>query len=447
MKLTQSALEKQLNHFDSAKRRSALESLMKQVVNGDIHLAATEEALNLHCHSFYSYNGYGWSPSYLAWMGRLKGLYAMGIVDFDVLDGVDEFLDVCRLLGLRACASLETRIFVPEFADRVINSPGEPGIAYHMGVGFVSGEVQDRAPLEALKETSQERTRDLVERVNAHLDPVELDYEIEVLARTPAGNATERHVCAAYAAKGASEFPDEEERTAFWAERLNEPASIIAAVLFDAPKLEALIRAKTMKRGGAGYVQAEGPDFPRLQTFNAFVAANGAIPTFTWLDGTSDGEQALGELLDVMQDSGVAAVNIIPDRNWNIKDPTEKERKVRNLYDLVAEVRERDLPIIVGTEMNAYGQRFVDDFDSPELKPLVSAFRAGADIVYAHTRLQAQAGMGLLSEWAAKAFHSARDRNDWYAEFGRRLPPEDAFALTEVHGGLTPDEVLRFAGG
>ncbi|MCC6143620.1 MAG: hypothetical protein IT368_07425 [Candidatus Hydrogenedentes bacterium] len=446
MKLSQAALEKQLNHFDAEKRQHALQGLLEQVENGTITLPAADSSLNLHCHSFYSYNGYGWSPSFLAWKGRVEGLYAMGIVDFDVLDGVEEFLGCCAQLGLRACASLETRIFVPQFSDRVINSPGEPGIAYHMGVGFISGDVKNRTLLDGFSQTAQARTRDLVERVNKHLDPVELDYERDVLTLTPAGNATERHVCAAYAAKTASEYPDDEERTAFWASRLQEPAAVIAKVLYDPPKLEALIRAKTMKRGGAGYVQPEGPDFPRLETFNAFVMENGAIPTFAWLDGTSAGEQAIGELLDVMQDAGVALVNIIPDRNWNIKDAAERERKVRHLYDFVAEARDRDLPVIVGTEMNAYGQRFVDDFEAPELQPLVDDFRTGANVVYAHTRLQALGEMGLLSDWSAKAFHSARDRNAWYARFGAALSPEAGLDLSGIHSGMSPDEVLFLAG-
>jgi hypothetical protein len=52
----------------------------------------------------------------------------MGIVDFDVLDGVDEFLDACELVGVRGSAGIETRVFLPEFATREINSPGEPGV-------------------------------------------------------------------------------------------------------------------------------------------------------------------------------------------------------------------------------------------------------------------------------------------------------------------------------
>ena len=68
-----------------------------------------------------------------------------GIVDFDVLDGLEEFWQASRLLDLKACVGIESRVFVPEFADRVINSPGEPGISYHMGTGFTTVEIPEEA--------------------------------------------------------------------------------------------------------------------------------------------------------------------------------------------------------------------------------------------------------------------------------------------------------------
>ena len=55
-----------------------------------------------------------------------------------MLDGLDEFWDATRKLDLKACIGLESRVFVPEFSDRVINSPGETGISFHMGSGFTT---------------------------------------------------------------------------------------------------------------------------------------------------------------------------------------------------------------------------------------------------------------------------------------------------------------------
>jgi len=148
---------------------------------------------------------YGYSPWKFAWLARKTGLAMAGIVDFDVLDALDEFLEASRIVGLKSCASLESRVFVPEFAARVINSPGEPGVAYHMGVGFTKA-VQHPFLVE-MRAAAARRMRDIVTRVNTHMQPVELDFKKDVVPLTPKGNATERHLCEAYEREAALVFP------------------------------------------------------------------------------------------------------------------------------------------------------------------------------------------------------------------------------------------------
>ena len=58
-----------------------------------------------------------------------------------------------------------------------------------------------------------------------------------------------------------------------------------------------MLRVKTMKQGGVGYVQPGRGSFPQLAETNRFIASVGAIPTHTWNNGMSDGEQAIEELL------------------------------------------------------------------------------------------------------------------------------------------------------
>lgn len=366
----------------------------------------------------------------------------MGLVDFDVLDGVEEFLSSAHKLDLRACAGMETRVFVPQFASRVINSPGEPGIAYHMGVGFVSGSVPQPEVLESFKAQAQLRNRGLIDRVNAFLSPAQIDYEHDVLPLTPAGNATERHVCTAYDLKAQEIFPDAAERARFWAEKLSMPLEKVQAILLDAPTLQGLIRSKTMKQGGAGYVRAEGGDFPALEEVNRFILACEAIPTFAWLDGTSDGEQALDELLDTMVASGVRMVNIIPDRNWNIKDPSEKALKVGKLNEFMAAAAARDLPVMAGTEMNAHGQRFVDDFNAPELAAHYPAFLDAVYILHGHTLLQQAARMGFTSAWSTQHFSSPRERNDFYCQIGKEVGPRAQDKIQAISPDRSPKEIL-----
>jgi len=438
-----SALEAQLNDFDAEAREAALDELLDLVAEGVIELPEPTKAFNLHCHSFYSFNGYGYSPTSLAWLGRCRGLSALSIVDFDVVDGVDEFLQACKLLGIRAGAGMETRIYIPEFGDRVINSPGEPGICYHMATGLTTTQVKDDSLVRELKAISQGRTRGLVERVNTLLDAAALDFEADVLPLTPNGNATERHVCAAYAAKAEAVFPDAGARAAWWADKLDTPADKISAILGDGPALQGLIRSKTMKSGGVGYVQPDGDDFPKMEQVNQFAIDAGGFPMHTWLDGLSDGERAMEELLDLAMGKGVAALNIIPDRNWNIADPAVKAQKVDALHKVVEIANRRDLPVMVGTELNAHGQPFVDDFDVPEMAPLFDTFQKGAFILHAHTVLQGAAGLGYLSPWAKHHFPTTAAKNDYFAQLGEAVLYPDVVATGMVDSELTPERVLE----
>ena len=405
-------LEHQLDNFDAGTRQKALLELIGLARDGHIKLPEPTTNHNVHGHTFFSYNAYGYSPSKFAWLARKEGLCMAGIVDFDVLDAVEEFLEACRLVKVKGIASIESRVFVPEFRTRVINSPGEPGIAYHMGVGFAA--AHEHPFLSRMRAAAEQRTREMLQRVNSFMSPVTLDYERDVLPLTPKGNATERHLCAAFERKAVHVFPEPAERVLFWEEKLGEAP-------VDSVKLQNLIRAKTMKKGGVGYVPPDEKSFPLMADMNRCVLDCGAIPTVTWLDGTSDGEKCMEELIAVAEQCGGAALNIIPDRNFT---PGVKDHKLQNLYDVVALAERRHFPIVVGTEMNSPGNKFVDNFGSAELKPLLPIFLKGAHIMYAHSMFRKCSGRGYLGGWATKKFASIAAKNDFFEAAGRELPAD-----------------------
>jgi hypothetical protein len=435
-------LERQLNDLNREVRAGAMAQLVALAERGEVSLTAEREAANMHCHTFFSYNGYGYSPTGLAWLGRKLDLRAMGIVDFDVLDGVDEFLGACDAVGLRGSAGMETRVFVPEFAEREINSPGEPGISYYMGIGFTSGSVPGEVQpiLESMRQRARARNRGLIERVNAYLDPVRVNVEQDVLPLTPAGNATERHITVAYAEVAARTAEDV---AAFWAEKLDLPAEVVVSVAGDPPSLHNMIRSKLMKQGGVGYVQPDYASFPSVEEVNELVVACGALPCATWLDGTSAGEQAEEELLRLLIGKGVVALNIVPDRNWNLPDPEEKRIKVRNLYHVVELAKALDLPLNVGTEMNKAGLKLVDDFQALELAPVRRAFLDGAIFICGHTVAQRALGIGYQSAWAQAELPTRAERNAFYTTLGRCVAPGRAGLerLKQVKVG-SPEQVL-----
>ena len=428
-----------MDSFDAGERKSALKQIFAGVSEKTFKTEPTGRYVNLHGHTFFSFNCYGYSPSKFAWLSKKSGLAAAGIVDFDVLDGVDEFLDAAGALNLRACASIETRVFVPEFADKVINSPGEPGVAYHMGSGFTSGKIAGpgKAFLDDLRQTVQARNRAMMERVNAFLAPAVLDFDADVLPLTPGGNPTERHLCLAYARKARHVCNGDLPLMSFWKDKLGqtfEPQDFP-----ESPKLLNAIRAKTMKKGGPGYVLPDAGAFPTMRQMNDFVLQAGGIPTLAWLDGTTDGEKQMERLLDIAMDSGVAAFNIIPDRNFT---PGVKDDKLTNLRHVVALAEARGLPILVGTEMNSFGQKFRDAFETAELEPMIPIFLKGAHILYAHTVLQRTAGMGYLSDWARKCYCSIPDKNAFFEAFGKAVEPR-LIASLNVNDRMSPDDILK----
>ncbi len=436
-------LKEQLNSFDRQERDKALTALHRFIEQGKWQTAPATLAHNLHCHTFFSYNGYGFSPSYIVWLAKQSGYFAVGCVDFDVLDAVDEFLDAAELMEIRAVAGLETRVFVPEWAKYEINSPGEPGVAYHMGVGFTGSQSPAEVVgiLTGMRDTARARTAKIVQLVNGFLPEIAIDLTVTAQTLTPSGNVTERHLCEAYRRQAEKRFPEQSALAAFWADKFALPIEEIDSILPDPAAMEALIRSKTMKSGGVGYVQASPESFPTLDQMNNFTRACGALPTIAWLNGESTGESDPDSLLDLHIAKGAAVLNIIPDRNWNFSDHDIRQAKIAQLKRIITAAKERSMPIIVGTEMNAPGLKLVDDFDSEALAPHLEDFVDGAAVVFAHTLLTS-AKLGYLSQWAEDNFASAADKYRWYAALGRKTKNVKR-NIPKLSAALTPDEIIN----
>jgi hypothetical protein len=411
-------------------------------------LPAEGSAINMHCHSFFSFNAYGFSPTALVWLAKKLGLQVAGIVDFDNLDGVEEFLSGCNLACVRGSAAMETRIFIPEFADRVTNSPGEPGISYHMGIGFSSQNVNEKGKniLQGMRERAEQRNRNMVRLLNTYLDPVIVNYDTDVLPLTPAGNVTERHMLAAYIDSAKRTVKDQ---VRFWSEKLEKDSKTIHDLMQNAAAFANTVRRKLMKRGGVSYTQPSPKNFPTAEEFHEMVISNGALPALCYLNGTTEGEQCMEELLSLLVSKGVVAMNMIPNLAVPepFSDPDNSElRQTRSklLLNTANLAREFDLPLHIGTEMNSYGQRQVDDLNSPELAPLRDRFIDGAYFIYGHVRLHRSLGIGYQSEWANSFLPTRSDRNSFYTRAGFLIPPgiPGFQALKKLNVTMSPQEIV-----
>jgi hypothetical protein len=377
--------------------------------------------VNMHLHSFHSFNALGWSPARIALAARRAGLHAAALCDFDVLDGMEEFLAAGALLGLRAAVHIETRAYLREFADVDINSPGEHGVTYIMGAGFVlpprPGSAE-AATLGAFRAQARRRNEELVARINAALPELAVDYARDVLPLTPGGNATERHIIRGYVGRAQAVYPQAGDRATAWGRVLGIDASKSAALMADPPALEEQVRSRLAKRGGLGYEQPTERTFPPADDFAAWVARCRAIPMAAYLDGTSGGEADAHKLLECLAAKGIAAVNIIPDRNWNLKKPEEAALKQARLAEFVAASEDMGLPINIGTEMNRLGLPFVDDLAGPALSRYAQPFRRGAQIMVGHTILARYGDLSYVDEAAGPR----AEKNRLFQRVGA-LPP------------------------
>jgi hypothetical protein len=85
-------LEANLNDYSPAVRAQALVELHQLACQGLVPLEPAAEIANLHCHTFFFQ-----CLAATQWSGMVtkrRGI-TIGTVDFDVLDGVDEFLGAC----------------------------------------------------------------------------------------------------------------------------------------------------------------------------------------------------------------------------------------------------------------------------------------------------------------------------------------------------------------
>jgi hypothetical protein len=415
-------LKAKMNSFILKDRKDALRKLM-QAKEGFFPEVSN---VNLHFHSFYSYNCQGWSPVQIAYESKRRGLYAAGIIDFDVIDGRDEFLEAAELLGLRATVGIETRAFHTEYANLEIDSPGEPGVSYIAGSGFVvplDENAQEAKILAEYRSTAKERNIALISRINSKLPIIAIDYEIDVVPLTPSGNVTERHIIQAYIKKSVQHNPEKIKLYNFWSEVLGKPKEDIQNGFDNMLALEDLVRTKLSKKGGVGYAHPTSETFPKVEDFFAWTRSCGGVPMESWLDGMSKGEEDSVALLEISRQKGAAGLNIIPDRNWNIKDPEVKARKYYKLVEIVQLAESIDFPLNIGTEMNKIGLPFVDDLEGDNLKPFKNQFQNGAKILIGHSTLQRFAGFSYANMEADEYFNkNIKAKNNFFASVGS-LPP------------------------
>ena len=163
------------------------------------------EYINNHIHTTYSFSPY--SPTAAVYAARMEGLCTAGIIDHDSISGAEEFLEAAKLVEMPVTIGMECRVSMAgtRLEGRRTNNPDQVGVSYmtiqsvpHDKIGALTEFFRP------YREARHVRNRKMVEKINALLPELCLDYDRDVLPLSMAqegGGVTERHLMYALAKK------------------------------------------------------------------------------------------------------------------------------------------------------------------------------------------------------------------------------------------------------
>lgn len=193
-----------LNKLNAPTMEERLANLA-EVLKETVFPPMVSQYINNHIHTTYSFSPY--SPTAAVYAARMEGLCTAGIIDHDSISGAEEFLEAAKLVGMPVTIGMECRVSMAgtRLEGRRTNNPDQVGVSY-MTIQSVPHDkicvlTEFFRPYRAARHV---RNRKMVDRINAMLPELALDYDRDVLPLSEAkeeGGVTERHLMYALAKK------------------------------------------------------------------------------------------------------------------------------------------------------------------------------------------------------------------------------------------------------
>jgi hypothetical protein len=354
--------------------------------------------VNSHIHTPYSFSAFDNLETVFS-MGRDENISVLGINDFFVTGGYDEFLKGCLKNNIFPLFNIEFIGLMKheQKAGIRINDPNNPGRIYFSGKGLdypFSLGWTDKWRLNKVIKKSQDQIRSMIVRLNMLLSGVNpslsLTYD-SVKQRFAHDLVRERHLAKALRHLAVENYHSPEEQMDFIVSLyggrpsktgLDKPASI-----------ENEIRSNLLKAGGAAFVEEEESSFLSLKKIIKIITNAGGIPCYPVLLDDASGkftefEADAEKLHRSLSDLGLGCIELIPGRN-----------DLNILKNFVEFFDNKGFVVLLGTEHN-----------TPDLTPLTVTARGsqaldeslktiswkGACVVAAHQYLRAHGRQGYV---------------------------------------------------
>jgi hypothetical protein len=366
---------------------------------------------NLHIHTNESFSVFR-SPTEAVWQAVCEGLAVFGINDHYTCAGHNEFRRACAIARLPATFSMEAVAMdrEAEAAGVLTNDPGNPGRTYLCAKGVTRIPADDEPAMQsllamraALDRRHREMTAKLGDVFQARLGESAPTWD-DVIALTPRGNATERHISKATAIRLRELAVDDADRAADLAASLTQAA---APDTSDDAALQNFLRSKLLKAGAPCYVAEDPGAFLSVEQMRDLFIGFGAIPTYPVLGNPiTEGEKDIPALMDRLEGLGFYALEVIPHRNT-------KER----MSEIIRAARDRSWPVFNGTEHNTPAAQ-------PLLAPLSLApdflpwFDGSATVLLGHHAAVANGEPGFVDATGAPAITDPAERLEHFRRAG-----------------------------
>jgi hypothetical protein len=323
---------------------------------------------NTHIHTPYSFSAFSDMNSIFS-MARDEGIAVLGINDFFVTDGYEDFYK----------GSLQNKIF-PMFniefigllkAEQIkgirINDPNNPGRIYFCGKGldypFNPGLVQ-KLKLNSVIKESQNQMKAMISKLNSLFVPINpaivLSYD-EIKRKYARELVRERHLARAIRKVAVENYPEPEGQISFIESVYGGKKSKTG--IQNEALLENEIRSNLLKSGGAAFVEEDETSFLDLNSIIKLILKAGGIPCYPVLLDDSSGnytefERDRESLHRSLSSLKVKCLELIPQRN-----------NVSIIANFVRFFYEKGYLITFGTEHN-----------TPEMIPLKVSARGSAPL-------------------------------------------------------------------
>lgn len=281
--------------------------------------------VNNHIHTPYSFSAFG-SIEEAVRKAHAEDVKILGINDFYVTEGYEEFVDQCLASGIFPLLNIE--LIGLSMADQQsgirVNDPGNPGRTYITGKGLAFPSVlpeEQQRKLDQVVDESNKQVAKMVDLLNRWLEFQRLNISLsvdEIMEKYAMDSLRERHVAKALRMKIESMSESDDAFHKLLVQVYG--GTDTAKQRDDVAGLEDELRARFLKSGAPAFVAEDDKAFLSVEEIMSIIQDAGGIPTYPMLlDGAggtfTDFERDKEDLFENLKDRGFYSIELIPMRN------------------------------------------------------------------------------------------------------------------------------------